>query len=314
MKKVKVGVLDFNGLNKFAGSASKTSVKEVSRIVEEIKKAGAMAKVYKAENCQLYFHKKTSEILYNNKPIKGCDVLLTRVAKNNNVDLEVSVIKQFELMGIDVINRYLPVMNAKNKLRTMQMLSSKGIPVPATIVVRKLEHLDAAIERLGGCPIILKTPFGSYGSGVVILESMRSLYSALDIIWKSAGSNIILIQEYVAEAQGSDYRAFVVGDKVVAAMQRTSVGDEFRSNLHLGGTSSKVRLTKEEKEIAVKATKIMGLEIAGVDILRSKRGPVIMEVNANPGFTGLAEITGVNVAAEIARYAIAYAQKERNSD
>ena len=309
MTKLKVGILDFTGLTSKAKTASSTSIKEVQALREEIKKAGCEPRTYKVEKCQLYFHGRKSEILYNNKKIKGCDVLIPRVSVvSANVDLEISIVKQFQMMDIPVLNEYLPIARAKNKLRTMQILTNKNIPVPTTIVVRKLDYIDDAIKAIGGYPAILKTPFGSYGTGVVIVESRRALYSALDIIWK-AGTNIILIQQYVAEADGSDFRAFVVGDRVVAAMQRIAKTGDFRSNLHLGGEARKAELTHEEERLAVRATEALGLHIAGVDLLRSKDGPLVMEVNSNPGFTGLSQISKVNVASEIVDYAIGYAKR-----
>lgn len=310
-KKLQIGILDYSDLSRMSGGLSPTTIKEMQALREEIKKAGHVPVVYKVPKCQMYFHGRKAEILYNNKKIKGCDVLIPRVAVTNRVDLEVSLVKQFQMMNIPVINDYLSISRAKNKLRTLQILCNKNLPVPRTIVVRKFEFIDEAIKQVGGYPVILKAPFGSYGAGVVIVESRRSLYSALDVIWLSMKTNIILIQEYVAEAYGSDYRIFVVGDKVVAAMKRTAKTGDFRSNLHLGGEANKVTLTKEEKRIAIKSTQAMGLQMAGVDILRSNHGPVIMEVNGNPGFFGLANITGINVAKHVIDFAIEYAQKAR---
>ncbi len=314
--RLQIGILDYSDISKSYGGLSPTTLKEMQALREEIKKAGHIPVTYKVPKCQMYFHGRKAEILYNNKKIRGCDVLIPRVAVTSKIDLEVSLIKQFQMMNIPVINDYLSISHAKNKLRTLQILCKKNLPVPRTIVVRKFEYIDEAIKNVGGYPVVLKTPFGSYGAGVVIVESRRSLYSALDVIWMSMKTNIILIQEYVAEAYGSDYRVFVVGDKVVAAMKRTAQQGEFRSNLHLGGAASLVKLTEEEERIAVKSTQAMGLKIAGVDILRSNHGPVIMEVNSNPGFFGLANITGINVAKAVVEYAIdfAYAARKKNAD
>jgi len=306
-KKLQIGILDYSDLSRMSGGLSPTTIKEMQALRVEIKKAGHAPVVYKVPKCQMYFHGRKAEILYNNKKIKGCDVLIPRVAVTNKVDLEVSLVKQFQMMDIPVINDYLSISRAKNKLRTLQILCNKNLPVPRTIVVRKFEFIDEAIKQVGGYPVVLKAPFGSYGAGVVIVESRRSLYSALDVIWMSMQTNIILIQEYVAEAYGSDYRIFVVGDKVIAAMKRTAKTGDFRSNLHLGGEASIVDLTDEEKRIAIKSTQAMGLQMAGVDILRSNNGPVIMEVNGNPGFYGLASITGINVAKHVVDYAIDFA-------
>lgn len=305
-KSLKIGILDFTGIMKSKRDVSPTTIKEIQALREAIKKRNHIPVVYKVEKCQLYFYGRNAEILYNNKKIQGCDILIPRTSVLAELDLEVSIIKQFQLMNIPVLNEYMPVQRAKNKLRTLQILTQKHIPVPDTIVVRKMEYIDKAIEMLGGYPVIIKSPFGSFGVGVMIVESRRSLHSALDILWLQMESSIILIQQYVAEADGCDYRAFVVADKVVAAMKRTAKKGDFRSNLHLGGEAGIVTLTEEEKKLAIKSAHVLGLNIAGVDILRSKKGPVIMEVNGNPGFYGLAKITGIDVAGEIIKYAESY--------
>lgn len=265
---------------------------------------GHIAKIYKVEKCQLYFDNRKPLIFYKNQPIKGCDVLIPRVSVSGDIDLEISIVKQFQMLGIPVVNDYLPTARAKNKLRTLQILTHHGIPVPRTLIVRKLEFLDEGIEKVGGYPVIIKSAFGSYGVGVAIAESRRSLYSSLDMVWKSTASSIILVQEYVAEAEGVDFRAYVIGDRVVASMQRKATKGDFRSNLHYGGEAVKVILSKEEQHLAVRATQALGLDVGGVDILRTKSGPVIMEVNANPGFEGLMKVTKVDIPKEMVKYAI----------
>lgn len=312
MKQLQIGVLDFSYISwlKAARTASVAVPRETYLMRDAIKAHGHIPKTYKVEKCQLYFNNRKPEILYNNKKIKGCDVLIPRVSVSGDIDLEISIVKQFQMMGIPVINKYLPTVRAKNKLRTLQVLTSRKIPVPRTLVVRKLQYLDEGIKKVGGYPVIIKSPFGSYGIGVAIVESRRSLYSALDIIWKSTSSSIFLVQEYVAEAQGSDFRAFVIGDKVVASMQRTALEGDFRSNLHHGGAAKNVTLSSDEKKLAVRASQSLGLDVAGVDLLRAKKGPVVMEVNANPGFEGLMKVTGVDIPAQLVRYAVLVAHKE----
>ncbi len=308
MEKLRIGILNFAGVSNVpADGANRIRGSHIIR--DAIKALGHIPVMYKVEKCQMYFHVRKSEILYNNKKIKKCDVMIPRVGLNDNLDLEISIVKQFQMMGIPMLNDYMPILRAKNKLRTLQILTRNNIPVPKTIVVRKLEYIDDAIKRISGYPVILKTPYGTQGVGVVLVESRRSLYSALDILWKNMGSSILLIQEYIVEAEGSDYRAFVVGDRVIASMKRTAKSGDFRSNLHLGGEGRKVELTEEEEKLAVRATQALGLKIAGVDILRSAKGPLIMEVNANPGMR-IATVTGVDVAKEIVKYAIAYAGKK----
>ncbi len=308
MNSLRIGILTFAGVVQNPESGQ-VALNVINMMREAIKKRGHTPVIYRVEKCQMYFHGRKSEILYNNKKIKKCDVLIPLVSVIENLDLEISIVKQFQMMNIPVVNEYMPISRAKNKLRTLQILTKNNIPVPKTIVVRKLEYIDDAIKRISGYPVILKTPFGSWGLGVVLVESRRSLYSALDILWKNTGSSILLIQEYIGEAEGSDYRAFVVGDKVVASMKRTAKTGDFRSNLNLGGEGRKVELTEEEEKLAVRATQALGLKIAGVDILRSAKGPLIMEVNANPGMR-IATVTGVDVAKEIVKYAIEFAQKK----
>jgi ribosomal protein S6--L-glutamate ligase len=303
MKKLRIGILDFSGL-KTKISKKPQYLSEVNILSEKIKSLGHSAKLYKVEDCQIFFKNLEAEILQMNKTMRPCDVLIPRVQLVSRLDTELPLLKQFHLMGIPVINQYLPTLNAKNKLRTMQLLTEKEVPVPKTVVVRKFEYLDAAIQAVGGYPVVLKSPFGSYGCGVVIVESSRSLYSALDLILDKMNSNIIMIQEYIGESQGTDYRAFIVGNKVIASMQRKATAGDFRSNLELGGEASKATLTAREHKIALEAAKALGLEIAGVDILRTKNGPVIMEVNANPGFQGIMSVTGVDIAKAIVDYAV----------
>lgn len=311
MKAYQIGILDFSTLG-MTRTAAPSTIREIRFLRQAIKALGHIPKVYKVEKCQLYFDNRQPAILYNNKPIKGCDILIPRFSILANIDSEVSIVKQFQMLGITVMNKYLPTSRAKNKLRTLQILTYRGIPVPKTLVVRKLQYLNEGIDLVGGYPVIIKSPFGSYGTGVAIVESKRSLYSALDIIWKSA-TNIILIQEYVAESLGVDYRAFVIGDKVIASMERTAPQDDFRSNLHQGGEAKVVTLTAEEQRLAIRATQALNLDMAGVDILRTKNGPVIMEVNSNPGFEGLMAASGVDVAAELVKYAVKLHNKTKKT-
>lgn len=306
MKPIQIGILDFSYISQLrsARTASISTPHEIKLLKKKVEEMGHIAKIYKVEKCQLYFDNRKPLIFYKNQPIKGCDVLIPRVSVSGDIDLEISIVKQFQMLGIPVVNDYLPTARAKNKLRTLQILTHRGIPVPRTLIVRKLEFLDEGIEKVGGYPVIIKSAFGSYGVGVAIAESRRSLYSSLDMVWKSTASSIILVQEYVAEAEGVDFRAYVIGDRVVASMQRKATKGDFRSNLHYGGEAVKVTLSKEEQHMAVRATQALGLDVGGVDILRTKNGPVIMEVNANPGFEGLMKVTGVDIPKEMVKYAI----------
>lgn len=270
--------------------------------LKAIKKRGYHPVHYDAQFCQLYFDNKKSVILYKGKAIKGCDALIPRLNVYENVEMELSFVKQFQLMGIMVINKYLPILGAMNKLRSLQILTKAKVPMPKTIIVRRFEYLDEAIKLVGDYPVIIKVPFGTHGKGVAIIESRRSLYSALDTLWKYRNSEILLIQEYIHADNASDYRAFVVGDKVVAAMQRMAVDGDFRSNLHLGGAAIPVKLTLEEEKLAVKASRAVGLDYSGVDLLHSSRGPLVLEVNPTPGLQGIMKATGLDIPDKILDY------------
>jgi len=301
-----IGILDFSGVPINHGR-KRAQGKETRLLVKAINNLGHKSSIIAADKCQMYFHGKQFEVLEKNKKFKGCDVLIPRIDLIHGLDLEISILKQFQLNNIPVINQYIPILNAKNKLRSMQILSQKGIPVPRTVIVRKFDYLDAAIDAVGGYPVILKAPFGTLGSGVVIVESRRSLHSALGMLLDSVKFNVLMIQEYVKEAEGVDYRAFVIGNKVGASMKRTAGKGEFRSNLHLGGEASPAELTLKEQKLAVRAIQALRLQVGGVDILRTSNGPVVMEVNANPGFRDITEVTGIDVAKKLVQYAVKFA-------
>lgn len=309
---MKIGILDFSKVLEGYGYKAGQK-KEVGMLMDAIERSGHEGLVINPNEYQMYFHGKKFEVFERNEPFEGCDVIIPRVGLIYGLDLEVSILKQFELIGVPVVNKYMSILNAKNKLRSMQILSQKGIPVVKTVMVRKFDYLDAAIEVIGGYPVILKAPFGTFGSGVVIVESRRSLHSALGMLLDSVKSNVLMIQEYVLEAKGIDYRAFVVGNEVVTSMKRTARKGEFRSNLKLGGKASAAELTEKEKKLAVKAVQALNLEVGGVDILRTEKGSLVMEVNANPGFRGLTKVTGVDVAQKMIDFAVSYAKKHTKS-
>jgi len=220
--------------------------------------------------------------------------------------LSVSIIKQMEMMGIPVFNRYNPIIKAKNKLKSMQILDHYNIPIPKTAIIRSPNYIDMAVKAVGGMPVIVKSPFGSYGAGVTIVESKRALKSMLD--WEL--NLMYVIQEFVKYSKGQDIRVFIVGGKVVGTMMRKAMKGEFRSNIELGGKGLPVEITDEEKEISLRSVQALDLEYAGVDILRSKSGPVVLEVNSNPGFKELERSTGVDVAGSIVEFAIDFAKNK----
>lgn len=300
---MRIGILSY-----YPGS--KRSSTEELRLVKAARELGHQARIIRVSRCQLVYDGDHPSVLHEGKLFPKFDVIIPRASVLKNVELHTAIVKQFELMGIPVVNRSRPINRAKNKLHTMQVLNHHGIGVPKTIVLRSQKYLDWAIKQVGGFPVIMKTPFGSYGSGVVIAESKRALASSLDALWTAYEINIALIQEYIKESKGRDIRLFVVGRKVVATMMRAASKGEFRSNIELGGAGEKIEATPEEIENAIRATEVLGLEVSGVDLVRSNKGPLILEVNANPGFKKLEDVTGSNIARAIIEYAVSKVVKE----
>ena len=288
--------------------------KEATRLVQVARILGHTAKIFRSEKCQMIYEGNKGAIFYDNKPFPYYDVLIPKAGIVRDVDLQIALVKQFQLNGIPVVNRYYAISRAKNKLRTMQILNYYKVPIPNTVIVRDLSYVTSAVlKKLHGPPVILKTPFGSFGKGVAIAESKRAVISALGFLWKQGGANIILLQEYVRESKGKDIRIFVIDNEVVGGMMRLAQKGEFRSNIKLGGDGEKIELTQKEKDVAIKAAKALKLEIAGVDIVRGKKGPLVLEVNANPGFKKLEEVTGIDIARKIIEYAVEKAEKMKHA-
>ncbi|MBT4385199.1 RimK family alpha-L-glutamate ligase [Candidatus Peregrinibacteria bacterium] len=294
---MKIGILSFRPLRKKAS-------KEALRLRQVALAMGHKLQIFRVDSCQLVYDGRGERVFYNGKKFPKIDVLIPRAGIINNVDLRLAPLKQFQLMHMPVVNEYMPIARAKNKLRTMQILHSLGIPTPRTVALNGLASLNMAIDAVGGAPVILKDPFGSFGRGVVIAETKRAAKSVLGMTNLGFGRSI-MIQEYVEESGGRDTRVFVVGDKVIAGMERCAQAEEFRSNVELGGATNAIEVSDKYAKIALASTRALGLEVAGVDIIESKKGPVVLEVNANPGFKALEAVTGIDVATPIIEYAIA---------
>lgn len=224
------------------------------------------------------------------------DVVIPRIGAST-MPFGLPVVEQFELLGIPVINGGAAFELARNKILAGQVLAATGLPVPRTLALRSVEQIDRAIELLGGPPVVVKLHPGTQGVGVVVCESVRSARSTVEAFWNL--NREVLLQEFVAEAAGSDLRVFVVDGAVVGAMRRTAQDTEFRSNLHRGGTAERVVPSDEVVDLAVRAADAMDLLVAGVDMLESERGPLVMEVNPSPGLQGIEEATRVDVATHI---------------
>jgi len=211
-----------------------------------------------------------------------------------------AVVRQFEMMGAYCVNESVAISRSRDKLRSIQLLSRKGVGIPVTAFANTPDNVNGLIREVGGAPLVIKLLEGTQGIGVVLAETKKAAESVIEA-FMGVKSNI-LIQEFIKEAGGSDIRCLVVGGKVIAAMQRTALAGEFRSNLHRGGTAQLVKLTPAERATAVKAASIMGLNVCGVDLLRSDRGPLVMEVNSSPGLEGIEEATKKDVASMIIQF------------
>ncbi|HSR42978.1 MAG TPA: 30S ribosomal protein S6--L-glutamate ligase, partial [Longimicrobiales bacterium] len=211
-----------------------------------------------------------------------------------------AVVRQFEMMGVFTVAESQAIARSRDKLRSLQLLSREGIGMPVTGFARSGEDTDELVDLVGGAPLIIKLLEGTQGRGVVLAETRKAAQSVIGA-FQQLDANI-LVQEFIAESGGSDLRALVVGGRVVAAMERRAAPGEFRSNLHRGGTAEAVELTTRERNTALRAARILGLDVAGVDLLRSDRGPLVMEVNSSPGLEGIEGATGVDVAGEIVEF------------
>jgi ribosomal protein S6--L-glutamate ligase len=282
------------------------------RLVEEAEKRGHSVKVIKYKNCYLAINEKRPIVYYKGKELSGYDAIVPRIA-NNMTRYGTAIVRQFEMQGAWTASSSLAIVRARDKLRSAQILAKAGVDMPKTLISKNTTDIDDLIDAIG-LPVIIKLASGTHGNGVVLAESRRTAKSALQAFYltNEDGTNILL-QEYIKESAGMDIRAFVVGSQVVASMQRRSLDDDFRSNLHKGGEGTTIKLTHEEKKIAVRAAHAMGLRIAGVDVMRSARGPLVLEVNASPGF-GIERVTGRNVAERIIEYVEQNAKKSTRKD
>jgi ribosomal protein S6--L-glutamate ligase len=216
-------------------------------------------------------------------------------------EFALAVVQQLETLGVPVVNASEAMRRSRDKLRSLQLLAQHDVDIPRTAVVRSAAQIGAALRAVGGLPVVLKLRQGTQGIGVMLAETSEGLEAILHTLW-SVGQDL-LVQEFVAESRGRDVRALVVGDRVVAAMRRTAPAGDFRSNIHRGGSGRAVQLASEYEQAAVEAARIMGLGIAGVDLLESRSGPKVIEVNASPGFEGLEKATRRDLASEIIRHA-----------
>lgn len=269
------------------------------RLVEAAEARGHTAKVMNHTKCYVVMESGNLEIYYGDHVIKDVDAIIPRIGASVTF-YGSSIIRQFEMKKVFTTVSSLALVRSRDKLRATQILAKHGVGIPKTAFANHPTDIDNLIKQVGGTPLIVKLLEGTQGLGVVLAETRKAAKSVIEAFYGLSAN--ILVQEFIQEANGADIRAIVVGNKVVAAYKRQGKEGEFRSNIHRGGTGIPIRLKKSEKEMAIKAAKALGLNIAGVDMLQSARGPLILEVNSSPGLGGIESTTGIDVASEIIKY------------
>jgi ribosomal protein S6--L-glutamate ligase len=255
--------------------------------------------------CYVNISSKKPELRYLGEKLTGFDAVIPRIAASHTF-YGLAVLRQFEMMGVYPLNESVAIGRSRDKLRSLQILSREGVGMPVTAFAKDTTRTDDVLEIVGGAPVVIKLLEGTQGIGVVLADTQKSARSVIDAFH---GVNIaILVQEFIKESEGQDIRALVVGRRVVATMHRSGAKGDFRSNLHRGGVATKVELTSVERRTALQAARAMGLNVAGVDMLRSNRGPLVMEVNSSPGLEGIETTTGVDVAKAMLEFLEKHAQ------
>lgn len=284
---------------KIAILSRNSSLYSTRRLVEAGKARGHDIEVIDTLKCYMDITSTKPMVHYQDRALENYDAIIPRIGASVTF-YGTAVIRQFEMMGVFSLNESVSIARSRDKLRSLQILSRKGLGLPVTGFAHSTKMTQELIKLVGGAPLVIKLLEGTQGKGVVLAETSSAAESVIDA-FREMDANI-LVQEFIKEARGSDIRCFVVGDQVVAAMMRTAKPGEFRSNLHRGGTAKVIEITKEERQAALDATKALGLNLAGVDMLRSDRGPLIMEVNSSPGLNGIETATGKDVAGMIIEY------------
>ena len=270
-----------------------------SRLVKAAEQREHEVHVIDILKCYMDITSSKPGIVYKEKKLEGFDAVIPRIGASVT-SYGTAVIRQFEMMGVYCLTESIPLGRSRDKLRALQLLSRKGLGLPVTGFAHDVSNARHLIRLVGGAPLVLKLLEGTQGRGVVLAETAKAAESVIDA-FQELGADF-LVQEFIKEAGGSDIRAFVIGRRVYAAMQRNAAEGEFRSNLHRGGSASLAKLSRKERATAVAAAKAMGLNVCGDDLLRSDRGPLVMEVNSSPGLEGIEKATGKDVAGMIIEF------------
>ena len=271
------------------------------RLLEAANQRGHAGTLINHLNCQVMIEGGNPSVLYEGRNLEPFDAIVPRIGASVT-DYGCAIVRQFEMMKVFTTAKSQAIMRSRNKVRSLQVLSKAGVGLPKTVFANhpKNGSVTQLIELVGGPPVVIKLLEGTQGIGVVLAETNKAAKSTIEAFYGL--KKHVLVQEYIAEAKGSDIRAFVIGGRVVGAIRRQGVAGEFRSNLHRGGNAVAVMLSPDEEKTAINAARALGLKVAGVDMLISNRGPLVLEVNSSPGLEGVETATGVDIAAEIITY------------
>ncbi|UJB72256.1 30S ribosomal protein S6--L-glutamate ligase (plasmid) [Acaryochloris sp. 'Moss Beach'] len=284
---------------KIAILSQQQSLYSTRRLLEAGEERGHEIHVINYLRCYMNITAHKPKVLYQGDSLEGYDAIIPRIGASKTF-YGTAVVRQFEVMGVFSANESQAISRSRDKLRCLQILSQKGIGLPVTGFANSSKDIDGLIESVGGAPLVIKLLEGTQGIGVVLTETHQAAKSVIEA-FRGLDANI-LVQEFIKEAGGMDIRCFVVGDRIIAAMKRQGAPGEFRSNIHRGGSATQIKLTPEERSTAIRASKAMGLRVAGVDLLRSNHGPVIMEVNSSPGLEGIETATEIDVAGKVIEF------------
>jgi len=269
------------------------------RLVEAGQSRGHEMRVVNTLRCYMNITSHQPEVRYGGKALEGFDAVIPRIGASITF-YGLAVLRQFEMMGVYSLNESVAIGRSRDKLRSLQLLARRGIGLPVTSFAHATTETEDLIRIVGGAPLVIKLLEGTHGQGVVLADTQRAAESIIESFRRLKAH--FLVQEFIKEAKGADIRCFVVGGKVVAAMKRQGKEGDFRSNLHQGGTATRIRITPEERSTAVRAAKAVGLNVCGVDMLRSNHGPVVMEINSTPGLEGIEGATGIDIAGAIIEF------------
>lgn len=280
----------------------------IQRLLREAHALRVQCEVFDPLDCQIVVAKGANNVFIHDRPAPALDVIIPRIG-TSITDYGLAIVRQFEALGVRLVNGSVGIAESRDKLRCLQVLAQKGYDVPTTVLARGSRSTRVALRQIQGTPAVIKLMRGTQGVGVMLVESQTSCESVLDTLWGL--DQDVILQQYISESAGRDIRAFVIGDRVVASMRRQAREGEFRSNIHRGGEGMPIELKEPYKRLAVQAAKAVGLTVAGVDMLESLTGPKILEVNSSPGFEGIEAATGLNVARLIIQHAVAFARAGR---